>query len=201
MTGTVNDEPARKVRHDAFDGKRKRAFLDALGKNGCLRAAARRAGVSHQTVYNHQRTDRAFARQCELALEMASTDLELEAWERAVKGEEVPIVHRGEVVGGAINLARDLANTPPREKPPRLLAARAREVAEEAGATATERRRPCRPCTSRRAVPMRWPWSSTRSRPLRSVPRPAVGRWCSVRKASTAGRSVIWSGSSTSRAK
>jgi leucyl aminopeptidase len=46
-------------------------------------------------------------------------------------------VRRGEVVGEAINLARILANTPPREKPPRLLAARAREVAEEAGAAAT----------------------------------------------------------------
>ncbi|PAX07254.1 hypothetical protein [Sphingomonas lenta] len=89
----------RKTRHDAFDGKRKRAFLDALGKGGCLRDAARRAGVSHQTVYNHQRADKAFARQCALALEMAATDIELEAWERAVKGEEVPIVYRGEVVG------------------------------------------------------------------------------------------------------
>lgn len=89
----------RPRRHDAFDGKRKRAFLDALGKSGCLRDAARRAGVSHQTVYNHQRSDKEFARQCELALDMASTDIELHAWERGVKGVEEPIVYRGEIIG------------------------------------------------------------------------------------------------------
>lgn len=95
----VEAEPEAKRRHDAFDGKRKRDFLDALGKGGCLRDAARRAGVSHQTVYNHQRSDKEFARQCELALDMASTDVELHAWERGVKGVEEPIVYRGEIIG------------------------------------------------------------------------------------------------------
>jgi AcrR family transcriptional regulator len=90
---------AARGRHDAFDGARKRLFLDALGKGGCLRDAARRAGVSHQTVYNHQRSDPTFARQCELALSMASTDLELHAWERAVHGVEEPVYQRGEQVG------------------------------------------------------------------------------------------------------
>jgi leucyl aminopeptidase len=42
-------------------------------------------------------------------------------------------VERGEVVGHAVNLARDLANTPPAEKSPTALAARAREVAGSAG--------------------------------------------------------------------
>lgn len=91
--------PAPRARHDAFDGRRKRIFLDALGTGGCLRDAARRAGVSHQTVYNHQRSDPTFARQCELALSMASTDLELHAWERAVHGVEEPVYQRGEQVG------------------------------------------------------------------------------------------------------
>lgn len=93
------DTPARKPRHDGFDGTRKRKFLDALGKGGCLRDAARKAGVSHQTVYNHQSRDAAFARQCELALDMASTDIELHAWERGVVGVEEPIVRGGEIVG------------------------------------------------------------------------------------------------------
>ena len=50
-------------------------------------------------------------------------------------GEEAlaAAVHRGRVVGSAINLARDLANTPPAEKSPRRLAARIEEVAEGAG--------------------------------------------------------------------
>lgn len=90
---------ARKPRHDAFDGARKRKFLDALGKGGCLRDAARKAEVSHQTVYNHQARDPQFARQCELALDMASTDIELHAWERGVVGVEEPIVRGGEIVG------------------------------------------------------------------------------------------------------
>src|SRR5262249_34984101 len=44
-----------------------------------------------------------------------------------------PAVARGDVVGRAINLARDLANTPPSEKSPRQLAARAAAEAEAAG--------------------------------------------------------------------
>ena len=42
-------------------------------------------------------------------------------------------VKRGRIVGEAINLARDLANTPPAEKPPAAFAERAREVGKEAG--------------------------------------------------------------------
>lgn len=44
-------------------------------------------------------------------------------------------VRRGEIVGQAINLARDLVNTPPSEKSPTKLAERARQVAEAAGIT------------------------------------------------------------------
>ena len=40
---------------------------------------------------------------------------------------------RGSIVGESINLARDLANTPPAEKPPTRLAERAREVATADG--------------------------------------------------------------------
>lgn len=42
-------------------------------------------------------------------------------------------VRRGTVVGESVNLARELANTPPAEKTPTLLAARAREVAIACG--------------------------------------------------------------------
>ena len=94
--------PARKSRHDAFDGTRRRRFLDALGKSGCLRDAARVAKVSHQTVYDHQARDPVFARQCELALTMAGTDIELHAWERGVVGIEEPVIYHGEVVATRI---------------------------------------------------------------------------------------------------
>ena len=42
-------------------------------------------------------------------------------------------VRRGEVVGNAVNLAREMANTPPDEKSPSLLADRFRSLAEDVG--------------------------------------------------------------------
>ena len=46
-------------------------------------------------------------------------------------------IRRGEIVGEAVNLARELANTPPAEKSPTRLAARAAEVGTSAGLTMT----------------------------------------------------------------
>ena len=46
-------------------------------------------------------------------------------------------VRRGEVVAEAVNLARDLVNTPPAEKRPATLAARAKEAGDSAGLTVT----------------------------------------------------------------
>jgi leucyl aminopeptidase len=46
-------------------------------------------------------------------------------------------VRRGEIVGTAINLARDLANTPPAEKTPPIYADLIRKVATEAGVAVT----------------------------------------------------------------
>jgi leucyl aminopeptidase len=46
-------------------------------------------------------------------------------------------VERGSIVGQAINLARDLANTPPAEKSPTALAAKAKEAGEAAGLKVT----------------------------------------------------------------
>lgn len=86
-------------RHDAFNGLRKRAFLKTLAKTGCVRDGARAAGVSTQTVYTHQSDDPEFARHCDLALQMAATDLELMAWERAVIGVEEERFYAGKLVG------------------------------------------------------------------------------------------------------
>jgi leucyl aminopeptidase len=46
-------------------------------------------------------------------------------------------VARGSIVGEAVNLARELVNTPPAEKTPGLLAARAKSAGETAGLTVT----------------------------------------------------------------
>jgi hypothetical protein len=91
--------PLPRPRRDGFDGDRKREFLDYLGRGGCLRDAARKVGVSHQTVYNHQNSDPEFREQCDLAMKFAGTDIELQAYKRGVLGVEEPIVWRGEIVG------------------------------------------------------------------------------------------------------
>ncbi|SIN77791.1 leucyl aminopeptidase [Singulisphaera sp. GP187] len=51
----------------------------------------------------------------------------------ALEADLAAAVERGGIVGQAVNLARELTNTPPSEKPPTKLAARAAEVAVAAG--------------------------------------------------------------------
>jgi hypothetical protein len=89
-------------RHDAFTGARKQAFLKTLTKVGCIADACRLTGISTSTVYNHQSSDPEFERHCELALGMASTPIELTAYERAVVGHEEPVIRGGKVVGTRI---------------------------------------------------------------------------------------------------
>ncbi len=96
-SGDSADVP--RERHDAFNGRRKSAFLKALAKYGCLLDACRKIGVSHQTVYNHQAKDAEFARSCELALQMAAVPVEIAAWERGVVGVEEEVIQYGKVVG------------------------------------------------------------------------------------------------------
>ncbi|ODU00606.1 MAG: peptidase M17 [Planctomycetes bacterium SCN 63-9] len=55
----------------------------------------------------------------------------------AVRQEIERAIRRGEIVGRAVNLARDLVNTPPAEKAPARLAERIREIADGAGVQAT----------------------------------------------------------------
>jgi hypothetical protein len=92
------EEPAAQ-RHDAFTGARKQAYLKALAKAGCILDACRLTSISSSTVYNHQAADPEFARNCRLALDMASTPLELTAYERAVVGIEEEVIRGGKVVG------------------------------------------------------------------------------------------------------
>jgi hypothetical protein len=95
-------EEIGRPRHDAFTGARKQQYLKALAKVGCILDACRITGVSSKTVYNHQKSDPEFERYCELALEMASTPIELTAYERAVVGQEEPVIRGGKVVGTRI---------------------------------------------------------------------------------------------------
>jgi hypothetical protein len=87
----------RRQRHDAFTDARKRAFLEALIKTGCLLDACRATGISAKTAYRHQESDPRFAAHCRTALRMSATPLELTAWTRAVEGVEREFACGGQV--------------------------------------------------------------------------------------------------------
>lgn len=92
-------EGGKRRRHDAFTDERRRIVLKTLSRTGCMADACRAAGVSRTTVYNLQQTDEQFARDCELALHMARTPVEIAAWERGVVGVEEEVIRGGQVVG------------------------------------------------------------------------------------------------------
>ncbi|HEX8222451.1 MAG TPA: hypothetical protein VF605_01390 [Allosphingosinicella sp.] len=98
-TANGDVEEAVRQRHDAFTGTKKQAYLKALAKTGCILDACRLTGISSSTVYNHQAGDPEFARNCQLALDMASAPIELTAYERAVVGVEEDVIRGGKVVG------------------------------------------------------------------------------------------------------
>ncbi|MEA3028797.1 MAG: hypothetical protein QOG13_122 [Sphingomonadales bacterium] len=96
--GEMDDEaPGARRRHDAFTPARRRDFLRALAKTGCILDACRAVGVSRRTFYNHQDKDGEFAGNCALAIRLAASVPELKAWERAVEGVEEQFACGGQV--------------------------------------------------------------------------------------------------------
>lgn len=97
--GADTEESALRLRHDGFTPARQKQFIETLGQTGCVRDACRVAGVSTTTAYRARgRLGEGFARQWEAALAMASSSLEVLAWERAVIGIEEPVVSAGKLV-------------------------------------------------------------------------------------------------------
>lgn len=96
---TEVEKPAPyRTRHDGWTTPRKRAFLHALARTGCVRDACRLAHISSTSAYRHRKRDAGFARAWERALGEALPVLEAAAFERAVEGVDEPIVRGGEVV-------------------------------------------------------------------------------------------------------
>ena len=91
-----------RYRHDGFTAAKRRKFLKALAKMGCIRDAAKVARISTTTVDRWRAKDASFDRQCKSALDMAGSQLEPLAWERAVTGIEETVIHYGKVVGTRI---------------------------------------------------------------------------------------------------
>jgi hypothetical protein len=87
----------RRIRHDAFTGRRKHEFLRALVKAGTIEDAARAVGVNPRTIYRHQECDPAFLEHTRVALRMAATPIEITAWQRAVEGVEQEFACGGQI--------------------------------------------------------------------------------------------------------
>lgn len=84
--------------HNQFTRERQVVFLEALAVSGSVRSAARRAGVSHQTVYRAKRACMALRRCVDAALLCARDHAEEELRCRAVDGVEEEVLYHGEVV-------------------------------------------------------------------------------------------------------
>ncbi|MXP09828.1 hypothetical protein [Pseudoblastomonas halimionae] len=82
----------------AFTLERRVAFIDALAQRGDVRAAARRAGVSHQTVYRARRACARFRRCWDAARLAARPQVEDVLGCRAVDGVEEPVFYHGDEI-------------------------------------------------------------------------------------------------------
>ncbi len=100
----------RRMRHVRFDAGRKGVFLDHFARSCDLLAAAAAAGVCERTVYNHLRSDAAFAEAFPAALGEGYRRLEAESVRRRLeaqrrlraaieaaeeKGEPIPAAEEG----------------------------------------------------------------------------------------------------------
>lgn len=84
-----------------FEGRTaiKAAFLLCLAHTGNVTIAAEFAGTSRAAIYSWRGGDSAFNAQWQEALLEAADRLGNIAWQRAVKGVEVPIYFQGEQIG------------------------------------------------------------------------------------------------------
>lgn len=91
----------KQPRRNSITPDRQREFIAALAATGIVTQAARRIGASLEALYRlrHQPGAEGFAAAWELAIDRGIARLEDCALERAIAGEERPIVRGGEVVG------------------------------------------------------------------------------------------------------
>lgn len=112
-TAFFEDEPApddpllgfapylhKQPRRNAITPERQRAFIAALAASGIVTQAARSIGASLEALYKLRALPGAegFAAAWEMAIDRGMARLEDCALERAIRGEERPVVSRGSVV-------------------------------------------------------------------------------------------------------
>lgn len=85
-------------RIDGFTPERQRKFLKWLGRTGCVRDAAGKAGISTTTIDRTRRKFADFNARCVAALELAVPKLEAIAYRRATVGAAEKVIRKGKVV-------------------------------------------------------------------------------------------------------
>jgi hypothetical protein len=88
--------PGYRLRHDGWNQQRVQRFLDTLAHTGCLKDAARVAGMSRVAATRARNRYPQFAAACANALERAQQGLIAIAYQRAVEGRETIIIRNGE---------------------------------------------------------------------------------------------------------
>ena len=88
--------PGYPKRHDGWNQHRVQRFLDTLAHTGCVKDAARVAGMSAVAARRAQRRYPPFAAAWEDALERSQQGLIAIAYQRAVEGRETIIIRKGE---------------------------------------------------------------------------------------------------------
>ena len=91
---------ARAISRIELSKKKRKVFLDILGKTGRVTEAAQAVGyASTQHLHKLRRVDEDFAEAWALALTTAGDNLKDEAWRRAHDGVLEPDYYKGEIVG------------------------------------------------------------------------------------------------------
>jgi len=88
--------PGYPKRHDGWNQQRLQRFLDTLAHTGCVKDAARVAGMSAVAARRAQRRYPLFAAAWEDALDRSRQGLIAIAYQRAVEGRETIIIRKGE---------------------------------------------------------------------------------------------------------
>ena len=82
-----------------FTAEKQEIFIRHLARYGVVTAAAEEVGVHPATCHALRDRNPTFAKLWDMALDMATDELELEARNRALEGRLKPVWYKGEIVG------------------------------------------------------------------------------------------------------
>jgi len=94
----MDQERPWRERHDGWNDDKRRRFMEVLALTGCVRDAARVAGISNQAAYRRRRRDAGFRAEWIEAQKRSAVSLEATAHKRAVEGVEEPVIRGDKVI-------------------------------------------------------------------------------------------------------